>query len=109
MYGDLTNEHANANGYTTGGVAITGVTFSQTSGTATFDCNDPTWAASGGSIVARYCVIYRNATVNGIVKPLLCVCLLDTTPADVTATTGNSFVVSINASGLFTISGATTD
>jgi hypothetical protein len=31
-------------------------------------------------------VLYMNATVNGIIKPLLAVSLLDTTPADVTAT-----------------------
>jgi hypothetical protein len=109
LYGDLTNEHANANGYTTGGIALTGETWLNSAGTETFDCNDVLWTASGGSIVARFAVIYCNATVNSIVKPLLAVCLLDTTPADVTATTGNTFSVIINASGVFTLSGATTD
>lgn len=109
VYGDLTNEHANANGYTTGGVALTGVTWTNNAGTITFDVNDPVWTASGGSIVARFAVIYRNATVNTIVKPLLCVCLLDTTPADVTATTGNTLTIQINASGVFTLSGANVD
>ena len=105
VYGDLTNEHANANGYTTGGVAIT-PTWAQASGTATFDSDNPVWTASGGSITARFGVVYKNATVNGIVKPLLCVCLLDTTPADVTATDGNTFTINMNASGLWTLSGA---
>jgi hypothetical protein len=111
VYGDLTNEHANANGYTTGGVAIgSGVTWTETAGgTMTFDCSDGVWTATGGSITARFAVIYRDATVNGIVKPLLCVCLLDTTPADVTATDGNTLTVQINASGVFTLSGATTN
>lgn len=109
IYGDLTNEHANANGYTTGGVALTGITWANSAGTITFDCNDPVWTASGGSIVARFAVIYRNATVNGIVKPLLCVCLLDTAPADVTTTTGNTFTIVINASGVFTVSGGNVD
>jgi hypothetical protein len=109
VYGDLTNEHANANGYTTGGVAVGSETWTNSSGTITFDCADAAWTASGGSITARFAVIYRNATVNSIVKPLLCVCLLDTTPADVTATTGNTFTVQMNASGLFTLSGATSD
>lgn len=109
VYGDLTNEHANANGYTTGGVALTGITFNQAAGVATFDCSDPVWIAAGGSIVARFAVIYRDATVNGIVKPLLCVCLLDVTPADVTVTTGNTLTITINVSGIFTVSGATTD
>lgn len=109
VYGDLTNEHANANGYTTGGVALTGETWTNSTSTTTFDCDDVTWTASGGSIVARFAVIYCNATVNTFVKPLLCVCLLDTTPADVTVTTGNTLTISINVSGVFTLTGATTD
>lgn len=109
VYGDLTNEHANANGYTTGGIALTGEVWTDAAGTETFDCNDVVWTASGGSITARFAVIYCNATVNTIVKPLLCVSLLDTTPADVTATTGNTLTIAINASGVFTLSGATTD
>lgn len=109
VYGDLTNEHSNANGYTTGGQALTGVTWVQSAGTVTFDCDNPVWTASGGSITARFAVIYKDATVNSIVKPLLCVCLLDTTPADVTATTGNTLTITINASGVFTLSGADSD
>lgn len=109
VYGDLTNEHANANGYTTGGVALTSVVWTHSGGTVTFDCDNAVWTASGGSITARYAVIYRNATVNSIVKPLLCVCLLDTAPADVTATDSNTLTVSINASGVFALSGAAVD
>lgn len=109
VYGDLTNEHANANGYTTGGVALTSPTWTSSSGTLTFDISDAVWTASGGSITARFAVIYENATLNSIVKPLVCVCLLDTAPADVTATTGNTLTVSINAAGVFTLSGATSN
>lgn len=109
VYGDLTNEHANANGYTTGGVAVASESWTNAAGTITFTLANGLWTASGGSIVARFAVIYRNATVNSIVKPLLCVCLLDTTPADITVTTGNTLTVAINASGAFTLSGATTD
>jgi hypothetical protein len=109
LYGDLTNEHANGNGYTTGGIALTSETWVNSSGTITFDCDNVVWTASGGSITARFAVIYCNATVNSIVKPLLAVCLLDTAPADKTATDGNTFTITINASGVFTLSGATTD
>lgn len=109
VYGDLTNEHANASGYTTGGVALTNPTWANSSGTITFDIDDAVWTASGGSIVARFAVIYWNGTLNSIVKPLLCVSLLDVAPADVTTTTGNIFTIQINASGVFTLSGATSD
>lgn len=94
-YAGLTNEHANANGYTTGGVAVT-LSLSGTS-TVTLDSTDAQWTASGGSIVARYAVIYE---VGGRV---LCYTLLDTTPADVTATVGNTLTVVIHASGVFSL------
>ena len=106
VYSGLTNEVANANGYTTGGNTLSGVTWTQTSGTATFDATDTTWTASGGSITARYAVIYDDTAAT---KPLVCVCLLDTTPADVTATAGNTLTIQFNASGIFTLSGATVD
>ena len=60
LYGDLTNEHSNANGYTTGGIALTGVTWNESAGTVTFTCTSPVWTASGGSITARFAVIYKK-------------------------------------------------
>lgn len=96
-YAGLTNEHANNNGYTTGGNTIT-LTLSGTT-TVTVDIStDPVWTASGGSIVARFAVIYE---VSGNV---LCYCLLDNSPADVTATSGNTLTVAAHASGVFTLS-----
>lgn len=108
---DLTNEVANANGYTTGGVTLTGVTWLNSSGTMTFDCDNAVWTASGGSITARFAVIYRSGAAGSpsVTDALLCVCLLDTTPADVTATATNTLTIAINASGVFTLSGAAID
>jgi hypothetical protein len=111
LYGDLTSEHANANGYTTGGVALTGVTWTVSGNVATLTATNlaPAWTASGGSITARYGVIYIDATVNSVVKPLVAVSLLDTTPADVTALAGNPFNFTFNASGIITVTGANVD
>jgi hypothetical protein len=95
-YAGLTNEHANANGYTTGGQSIT-LTLAGTTTVMVDIGTDPVWTASGGSITARYAVIYE---VGGNV---LCYSLLDSTPADVTATDGNTFTVAANASGVFTV------
>jgi len=95
-YAGVTNEHANANGYTTGGNAVTGSLAGTT--TVTFDTTDPAvWTASGGSITARFAVLYEVA------GNVIAYALLDSTPADVTATTGNTLTVSINASGVFTL------
>ena len=94
-YAGLTNEVANANGYSTGGKALTMSVTGTT--TVTVDCDDQTWTASGGSITARFAVIYEVA------GNVVAYCLLDSTPADVTATDGNTLTVQINASGIFTL------
>ena len=92
----VTNEHANANGYTTGGASIA-LTKAGTT-TVTVDITtDPVWTASGGSIVARWAVIYE------VTGNVLCYALLDSAPADVTCTTGNTLTVAANASGVFTL------
>jgi hypothetical protein len=109
IWSDLTNEVTAVNGYSAGGVALSGITWSETAGVATFVTGNGVWNASGGSITARFAVIYENATLNSIVKPLLCVCLLDTTPADVVCSNGNTLTIQINGSGVFTLSGATVD
>ncbi|MDO3096822.1 hypothetical protein P5V21_02805 [Mycobacteroides abscessus subsp. abscessus] len=82
----VTNEVAQANGYTTGGVSVTLTLSGTTSVTASFSTN-PTWTASGGSITARWAVLYE---LGGNV---LCYVLLDNTPADVTTTNGNSLTI----------------
>ncbi len=103
VYADATNELSTANGYTNGGATLGSVTFNQSGGTVTFDAADTAWTASGGSIVARYAVIRKDGTANARVSPLVAYILLDTTPADVTTTTGNTLTLVWNASGIFTI------
>lgn len=100
---DLTNQVATAFGYTQDTKAAT-LAVSESAGTTTVDeTSNPVWTASGGSITARFAVIYDDTHAD---KMPVCVCLLDTAPADVTATDGNTFTITINASGLFTLSGA---
>ncbi len=100
LLAELTNEHANANGYTTGGIALSGVTWIRASDVVTFDANDVSWTASGGSIVARFAVII-DTTAAG--SPILAWTTLDNTPADVTATDGNPLNLNMNAAGIFTM------
>jgi hypothetical protein len=94
-YTGLTNEVANGNGYTTGGATVAFTIAGTTSVTVTPTASI-TWTASGGSIVARYAVIYE---VGGDV---LAYCLLDNTPADVTTTTGNTLTIS-NSNPVLTV------
>lgn len=95
-------EVANGFGYTTGGVAVTGVTWADASGTVTFDMDNPSWTASGGNIVARYAILYDDTDA---VKSLVAMSLLDNSPADVTTTDGNTLELQIAATGVFTVSG----
>ena len=102
----LTNQVATANGYTQNSKAVT-ITTANSGGTITVDeITNPSWTANGGSITARFAVIYNDTHAS---KQALCVCLLDTAPADVTATDGNTFTITQNSSGIFTISGASID
>ena len=96
-YAGLTNEHANANGYTTGGISLGALTLSGTTTVTVDDPADCVWTASGGSITARYAVLYENG------GDVVCYALLDSTPADVTATDGNTLTIAFHANGIFTL------
>ena len=96
-YAGISNEHANANGYTTGGFSLGTLDLTGTTTVKVDDAADAVWTAAGGSIVARFAVVYKSA------GNVLCYCLLDSSPADVTATTGNTLTVAFHASGIFTL------
>lgn len=102
---NLTNEVANGNGYTTGGITLSGVAFTLTGAVAKFTFTAPVWTASGGSIVTRFAVLYKSGTANARVNPLVAYTLLDNTPADVTVTATNTLTITPSGSGVFTISG----
>ena len=93
----VTNEHANANGYTTGGISLGALTLSGTTTVTVDDPSDMVWTASGGSITARYAVLFENT------GDVVAYALLDDTPADVTATDGNTLTIALHASGIFTL------
>ena len=94
-YADLTAEVASGGGYTTGGKTLT-ATWTQSTGTITFDVDDQAWTAS--TITAKYAVIYANNTNDD----LLCVVDLDTGGGSVSTTAG-TLTITINASGVFTL------
>lgn len=55
-----------ANGYTSGGNAVTGVSSTQAGGTETLSANVVTFTASGGAMATfRYVVLYNSTPVNG--------------------------------------------
>ena len=94
-FASVTGELSAGSGYTSGGETIT-FSLSGTT-TVTVDAADVSWTAASGDLTARFACIYE---VGGDV---LAYCLLDSTPADVTVTDGNTLTVEINASGVFTL------
>jgi hypothetical protein len=106
LYSEITNEVATDFGYTQSGEVCTGTISAanqwlRSAGTVKFDCDDVVWTAAGGSIVARFAVIKEHTTGH-----LIACCLLDSSPADVTATTGNTLTVTIHGDGVFSVARA---
>lgn len=99
----VTNQHATANGYTQPGSALASVTWIRSGGTTTFDSADEVFTASGGSIVARFCVVDDDTVTTPVADPLCFYTLMDDTPADVTATDTNTLTIAPNANGIFTL------
>jgi hypothetical protein len=97
LAGVTKTEVANGNGYTTGGVALSGVTVTivGTNG-AKFDASDATWSATGGSITAEYAILY-NDTDSGDPP----VAFIDFGQSE-TAVSGTDFLVVWDSDGIFT-------
>jgi hypothetical protein len=69
LYGDLT-EIAAGGGYSTGGIALTSVTDTDSSGTVTLAAANATLTATGTTSSFRYAVLY-DATPTSPLKPLV--------------------------------------
>lgn len=95
-YAGVTNEVANGNGYTTGGISVTLSVTGTTTVTIALSAV-PEFTASGGNITGvYYAVLYE---VGGDVAAY---CLVDDTPAAVTIV--NTFTLEITSTDVFNIS-----
>lgn len=100
VYGDLSGEVANGNGYTTGGLALDSVTYTQTSGTATLTAADEVITASAGAMGAfRYAALIDD-TVASPAKPVIG--WLDY-GSELTLASGESLTIDIGASGILQV------
>lgn len=97
-FADLTNEVAAVNGYVAGGVAITGKALTLVGDNIQFQGSKASFTAAGGSITARFAVLYSDTPTN---KTLLSVSLLDDTPANVVINDGITFDATPAATGWF--------
>lgn len=97
-WADISANEITGDGYTATGLSVTNLTFTDTAGTVTWDCDDPSWVAGASGISARYCVFYDNTDAS---KTLISYSLLDTTPADHSVTTGQTFLITLPTTGIF--------
>lgn len=91
LYSSLSNEVANGNGYTTGGVALANPAFSGTT-TQVFDADDSTWTFTA-SKTARYAVLYGSASSK----------LIGYLDFGADQTSSGTFTIVWNASGIINI------
>ena len=94
-----TGELTTANGYTAGGTATTGSVV-ESAGTTSVDYTNTSWNATASGITARFAAI-----INTQLTPdeIIAHCVLDGTPADVTADSGFQFTIQFHGNGAFQI------
>jgi hypothetical protein len=80
-------------------VTLTGVTYDQTNGIVTFDCNDIEFATTA-DISARYAVIFDD---NHAEDGLLCYVDLNDGGAANVSSSASQFLIQIAATGVFTL------
>ena len=102
-FASATNELTTANGYTANGITIgtKTIVYTQAGNITTFDMDDTTvtWTASGGTLTFQYAVFHDDSvTVGPPIKPLIG--YIDCGAQAIT--TGNTFLITTGANGLFT-------
>lgn len=83
-------------GYTAGGATLGTKTLTANGNTYTARSAAAQWTAGSAGLTARYAVVYKDSGTPSS-SPLICYVLLDTTPSDVTATSGGTFTVTPDA------------
>lgn len=100
------NEVAAGGGYSTHGKLVT-QSVTRSSNVVTFDCDDQSWAAA--TITAKYAVLVKDANADGSLAAgdvPLAYCDLESGGGSLSSTAA-AFSVTINASGVFTVTAAT--
>lgn len=97
-WADVSGSEITGTGYVAGGQALSSVAMTADALEAKMTAADSLW--SSATFTARYAAVYFDATLNGIVKPILTLLLLDDTPADV-APTGVDFSILWGTNGVF--------
>ena len=96
FYSDVSANEVSGTGYTAGGATLGSKTSTQSAGTYSFDAADPSWATA--TITASGAYVYKD-TGTGTTSALIA--YIDFGGSIVS--TGGTFLVTLNASGIFTV------
>lgn len=100
-HSEVTNEVSEANGYSSSGKALTGITWTAGASASEmrFNANALVWTATGGDINnVKYAVIFiEGASANA--RKLLCRSTLSTSQFNITS--GNTLTITPSANGIF--------
>jgi hypothetical protein len=103
VYGSLTNEVAEGNGYSSSGKALANEiwTVGASAKQYKFDCDDPVWTGTGGTIPnIKFAAIWLSGASAGG-RHLLCNASL--TSSQFTLSQGNTLTLQMNSAGVFTM------
>jgi hypothetical protein len=98
---EVTNEVAEANGYSSSGKALTGVTWAvgASASEMRFDCTAVVWTATGGTIPnVKFAVIWKSGASAGARK---IVAYSQLSASQFTIGSGNTLTVTPSANGIF--------
>lgn len=105
LWSDISAQEISGTGYTAGGAALANKTMTHSGGTGTFDADDVSWATA--TITAKYAALVRRAG-GSLVSGDLLIGYVDLNTASGSATvssTGATFQITWNASGILTVTG----
>lgn len=101
FFSSASNELSTANGYTAGGATLGSKSVTVTSLTTAYKAAATTWTASG-TLTARYAIVWKD-TGSAATSPLLAYVLLDSAPADVSATNAAFTITWDTTDGVFKV------
>ena len=103
FFSSITNELSTANGYTAGGATLGSKSRTQTSTVTAYKAAATTWTPGAGqTLTARRAIVYKD-TGSAATSPLLCSVLLDSAPADVSATNAAFTLTWDSTDGVFKV------